>query len=73
MGNTRHIMSLRSVLWASLITLFTAGTPVVTQAQIQPYLNAVDPFVYDGIATRMLIGPRESNISVAGASIVQRW
>jgi hypothetical protein len=73
MGNTRHIISVRSMLWATLITFFTAGTSLVTQAQIQPYLKAVDPFVYDGIATRALIGPRESTLSVAGASIVQGW
>lgn len=73
MGNTDGNRHSRLMLWALLITIFSAGTPVAVQAQVQPYLKTTDPFVYDGIATRALIGPKESSISVAGASIVHGW
>ena len=56
------------------ILLVTLGLSLLitssTQAQVQTFLNARSPFVWDGLSAHTLMGAEETSLAISSASIV---
>jgi hypothetical protein len=61
---------LSKLIGIAFIFAFALGMSPEVDAQVQPFLKARNPFIWDGVAGQILLGAEESSISIATASIV---
>ncbi|NKB68526.1 MAG: hypothetical protein GKR89_15805 [Candidatus Latescibacteria bacterium] len=61
----------RGAYWAALVALcIGVGAVAPAQAQIQPFLKARNPFMWDGVSGHTLLGAEVSTLSLSAASII---